>query len=56
MKKLIKDKIMNYPGQLLLKRPLSGQCLFNALVELIVYRLEDVPQVNISLHQDSVDL
>jgi len=47
---------MDYPRQFLLKRSLSSQCLLNALAELIVYGLKDVSQVNVSLHQDSIDL
>lgn len=47
---------MCYPSQFLLKRPLSRGCLLNALAELIVHSLKDVPQVNVGLHQDSIDL
>lgn len=47
---------MRYPSQFLLKRPLSSNCLLNAFAELIVHGLKDVPQVNVSLHQDSIDL
>lgn len=47
---------MRYPSQFLLKRPLSRDCLLNALAELIVHGLKDVSQINVSLHQDSIDL